>query len=250
MNRLAPDQRAALVAEYRAGLIADYQTGLQTVAAEADPRRRPRLRGWVHTVAAPVAAVAALLLWQAAGPGIFRASVAVFGVGLVGLYAVSGLYHLCRRVRLRYWLSRLDVAMIQLFVAASFTPIAVHTLDGAWKAWSLTIAWVIATVGAVLAASPIRAPRWLSVAATTTFASLALVPLLRIIQVLPAAGTVLLLAGSALYVAGGVVYARRRPDPWPRWFGFHEVFHVLVVLGGATHVVAVWEYALPLAGAG
>ena len=227
--------------------VPDMKVRLATVAAEADPRGRPRLRGWVHSIAAPIAALVAVMLWRAAEPGAFQLSVAVFGVGLVGLYAVSGLYHLCGRVRLRYWLSRIDVAMIQLFIAASFTPIAVHTLQGAWKTWSLAIAWTIGVVGAMIAASPLTAPRWLSVLGYTGFASLSVVPLVQIMGVLPVQGLVLILLSGALYIAGGIVYARRRPDPWPRWFGFHEVFHVLVVLGGASHVVAVWEYALPLA---
>lgn len=243
------DSGTRLVAGYRAELAAEYRAGMLAVAHEADPGRRPRFRGWVHTIAAPIAAVVSLLLWQAAGPGVFRFSVAVFGVGLVALYGVSGLYHLSRRVRLRYWLSRLDVAMIQLFIAASFTPVAVHTLEGAWETWSLVTAWVIAVVGAAIGASPLRAPRWLSVAAYTAFGSLAVVPLTKMIEVLPPAGLGLLVASGLLYITGGVVYARRRPDPWPRWFGFHEVFHVLVVLGGAAHVVAVWEYTLPLASA-
>jgi hemolysin III len=208
---------------------------------------RPRLRGWIHAAAAPAAVVVAVMLWRAAAPGISRASVAVFGIALVGLYTTSGLYHLPRwPARVRHWLSRADVAMIQLFIAASFTPIAVHGLGGAWRVWSLAVAWVIGIVGAVIAASPLKGPRWLSVVGYTAFGSLAVVPLFRIVQVMPTPGLTLIGASCAMYVIGGVVYARRRPDPWPAWFGFHEVFHVLVVAAGATHVVALWEYTLPL----
>jgi hemolysin III len=208
---------------------------------------RPRLRGWIHAAAAPVAVVVAVMLWRAAAPGISRASVAVFGIALVGLYTTSGLYHIPRwPARVRHWLSRADVAMIQLFIAASFTPIAVHGLGGAWRVWSLAVAWGIGVVGAVIAASPLKGPRWLSVVGYTAFGSLAVVPLFRIVLVMPTAGLMLIGASGAMYVIGGVVYARRRPDPWPNWFGFHEVFHVLVVAAGATHVVALWEYTLPL----
>jgi hemolysin III len=208
---------------------------------------RPRLRGWIHAAAAPVAVVVAVMLWRAAAPGISRASVAVFGIALVGLYTTSGLYHLPRwPARVRHWLSRADVAMIQLFIAASFTPIAVHGLGGAWRVWSLAVAWGIGVVGAVIAASPLKGPRWLSVVGYTAFGSLAVVPLFRIVLVMPTAGLMLIGASCAMYVIGGIVYARRRPDPWPSWFGFHEVFHVLVVAAGATHVVALWEYTLPL----
>ena len=70
---------------------------------------------------------------------------------------------------------------------------------------------------------------------------------LEIIDVLPLHGLILILTGGAIYLVGGIVYARRAPNPWPGWFGFHEVFHVLVVVGGAAHVTAIWRYAIPLA---
>jgi len=174
--------------------------------------------------------------------------VAVFGLGLIGLFTTSGLYHLPRwPARITRQLARADVAMIQLFIAASFTPVAVHALSGAWRTWSLIVAWTIAIIGAVVAASPLKGPRWLSVAAYSSFGALAAVPLLNIVDVLPLHGILLIMAGGAIYLAGGVVYALRAPDPWPTWFGFHEVFHVLVVAGGALHVIAIWRYALPLA---
>ncbi len=225
------------------------ERGPVTVVADVlDDLPRPHLRGWIHLAAAPVAVVVAVMLWRAASPGISRASVAVFGIALVGLYTTSGLYHLPQwPARVRHWLSRADVAMIQLFIAASFTPIAVHALGGVWRVWSLAVAWGIGLIGAVIAASPLKGPRWLSVVGYTAFGSLAVVPLFRIVQVLPTAGLVLLGSSAAMYVIGGVVYARRRPNPWPTWFGFHEVFHVLVVAAGATHVIALWEYTLPLA---
>ncbi len=211
-------------------------------------RSRPRLRGWVHSAAAPAAVAAAVLLWDAASPGLSRASVAVFGAGLVALFATSGIYHLPSWPdHVRRWLARVDVAMIQLFIAATFTPVAVHTLGGAWRTWSLVIAWAIALIGAGVAASPLQGPRWLSVAAYASFASLAAIPLLRVAEALSPAGIALLGAGGLIYTVGGVIYARQGPNPWPAWFGFHEVFHVLVVLGSAAHAAAIWRYALPLA---
>jgi hemolysin III len=212
------------------------------------PPTRPRLRGWVHAAAVPVAAGAAFVLVEAASPGPPRLSVAVFGLGLVGLYFTSGLYHLPTwPAHVRRWLARMDVAMIQLFIAATFTPVAVHALSGVWRTWSLVIAWTVAVVGAVVAASPLKGPRWLTVAAYASFGSLAAVPLLRVVEALSPAGVGLLALGGVIYIVGGVVYARQGPNPWPRWFGFHEVFHVLVVIAGAMHVLAIWRYALPLA---
>ena len=217
-------------------------------AAAATVTEAPRLRGWIHASAVPLAIVAAILLWRAASPGLPRLSVAIFGVGLVALFATSGAYHVPRwPARIRYWWSRADVAMIQLFIAASFTPIAVHAMSGAWRWWSLAVAWSIAIIGAIVAASPIKASRWLTVVAYAGFGSLAVVPLTRIIEVMPPKGIALIGAGGILYLIGGVVYARRTPNPWPRIFGFHEVFHVLVVAGVAFHVAAIWGFTLPLA---
>ena len=223
------------------------------VATAPDPELaapKPRFRGWAHAFAAPAALVIAILLWRDAAPGLPRISTGVFGTALVALYAVSGLYHAPTwPVRVRHVLSRIDVAMIQLFIAGSFTPLAVHTLSGAWRTWSLVVAWVLAIGGAAIAASPLRGPRWLSVGAYVAFGSLAVVPLPRIMSSLAPPGIALVLLSAALYLAGAVVYTRRRPDPWPHAFGFHEVFHVMVVVAGATYVVAVRAYMLPL-GAG
>lgn len=209
---------------------------------------RPRLRGWVHGAAAPVAVVVAVLLSAAAAPGVSRFSAVVFGVALVALYSTSALYHLWKgSVRGRRWLGRLDGAMIQLFIAATFTPVAVHALGGAWRTTSLVVAWTIALIGAGVAMSPTTPPARLSVAAYVGFGSLAAIPLVRIGTALEPAGTALIALGGAIYILGGLVYARRRPEPWPAWFGFHEVFHVMVVLASAAHVLAIWRYVLPLA---
>ncbi len=219
-----------------------------TDAAQGNAPSRPRLRGVIHTVSIPVAVIVAITLWRAATPGLPRLSVAVFGLALIGLFTASGLYHLPRwPPRIARQLARVDVAMIQLFIAASFTPIAVHTLSGAWRTWSLVVAWTIATVGAVVAASPLKGPRWLGVAAYASFGALAAIPLLNILDALPLAGVLLIGAGGAVYLAGGVVYALRAPNPSPSWFGFHEVFHSLVLIGATLHATAIWRYALPLA---
>ena len=219
-----------------------------SVASETTGMTRPRLRGWIHGAVIPAAAAAGLLLWHAASPGLPRLSVAVFGVALVALYAISSIYHVPSwPERIRRWLARIDVAMIQLFIAATFTPVAVHTLGGAWRTWSLGVAWTIAIIGAGVAASPLKGPRWLTVAAYASFGALGAIPLLRVAEVISPAGIALLFLGGLVYIAGGVVYARKGPNPWPAWFGFHEVFHVLVVVASAIHAVAIWRYALPLA---
>ncbi|MGH3440850.1 MAG: PAQR family membrane homeostasis protein TrhA [Nitriliruptorales bacterium] len=210
-------------------------------------RMRPRLRGVLHTVTTPAAILGAWVLWRAAHPTM-RTSVLVFGVFLVGLLLTSSLYHVPRwTCSAKRVLGRVDVAVIPLFIAATYTPFAVHALDGGWRTWSLTGAWAYSLGAAALALSPLRGPRWTAPVAYVAFGWLGVVPLVRILGRLPWQGLLLVTLGGVAYSLGALVYARRRPDPWPSWFGFHEVFHVFVLVGIASHFVAIWRYTLPLA---
>ena len=206
---------------------------------------RPRLRGVLHLVMAPIAAVMAVALVADADTAAGRVTGGIFGVLLVGLYAVSGSYHVpawTGRVRMLW--SRVDTAMIVLFIAGTFTPIAFHALDGAWRLWSLVVAWAIALAGAGLALSPVTAPRWLRASGYLAMGWLMVVPMFKIAQALPVAGVVLIVIGGLLYTLGGVVYAAKRPDPAPEWFGFHEVFHLLVIAASVCHYVAIARYVV------
>ncbi len=197
---------------------------------------------------APAAVIVSVLLARAARAGESRLSVIVFGIGLIGLFTVSGTYHVPRWPEpVRTMLGRADVAMIQLFIAATFTPVAVHALEGPWRTWSLVIAWVIAIGGGAIAASPLQGPRWLGVTGFATFGALALAAVGRALPSLPLPGTVMLIGGALTYLVGGIVYARKRPNPWPEWFAFHEVFHAAVVIAASVHAFAIYRYVLPLA---
>ena len=208
---------------------------------------RPLLRGWFHAAMAPLTILGTWILWNAAGDNVMkRTSVVVFGVCMTGLYTTSSLYHLAPWTdRARYIMSRLDVAMIQLFIAGSFTPVALHALSGAWRVWSLVVAWLIALVGAAIAVSPVKAPRWVSTGGFIAIGWLAIVPLTKVISALPWEGLGLIALGGILYTLGAIVYARKRPDPAPAWFGYHEIFHLFVVAASICHYLAIWRYVLP-----
>lgn len=209
---------------------------------------RPRLRGWLHFAAVPVALIGAVVLWRAASDlePAGRTAAMVFGASLVGLYSVSSLYHVPEwSTRTRRILSRFDGAMIQVMIAGTFTPIAFHTLSGTWRIASLVVAWAVALVGAVIALSPLEAPRWLGTLGAVAAGWLLAIPLLKIMSALPWQGNGLIVLGGLLYTVGAVVYGTRRPDPIPGWFGFHEVFHVLVVAASTAHYLAIWRYVLP-----
>ncbi|MGI8573882.1 MAG: PAQR family membrane homeostasis protein TrhA [Egibacteraceae bacterium] len=207
---------------------------------------KPLLRGWFHALAVPLAIVGTLVLWQAVEAPTARASLGVFGLSLIGLYSISAAYHLGRwSERNRRLLARADAAMIQLFIAGTFTPVAFFALDGNWRRWSLVLAWGIGLTGALIAGSPLRAPRWLSSLAYVAVGWLTVVPFTRMMAALPWQGIGLIILGGLLYTAGAVVYARRCPDPFPAWFGFHEVFHLLVIAASCAHYLAIWRYVLP-----
>lgn len=220
---------------------------MQTTPVPAVPAPRPRLRGWLHAAMTPVAVGAGLYLLRAASSPGNRLSVAVFAASMVGLYGTSAAYHVGRwSERARYILSRCDVAMIQLSMAGTFTPLAFHALDGAWRTWSLVIAWGVALIGAAIAASPLTGPRWLTAAGYIGTGWLAVVPLSKMVLALPWEGSGLIVLGGLIYMLGAVVYVRQKPNPIPAWFGFHEVFHLLVIAGSCCHYYAIWRYVLPL----
>jgi hemolysin III len=224
----------------------DTHAAAGTVASA--PRPRPKLRGWIHAAMVPAAVIAGVLLWQASAPAMpSRLSVLVFAASLVGLYAVSSIYHVPDwSARIRRILSRCDLVMIKIFIAGTFTPVAIHALDGAWRTWSLVAAWLVVVVGAVVIVSPLKAPRWLSTAGYLAFGWLGAIPAAQLIGALDWQALGLIALGGLLYTVGATIYARRWPDPWPHVFGYHEIFHLLVVAGATAHYLAIWRYVVPM----
>jgi hemolysin III len=207
----------------------------------------PRLRGWFHVAAAPVALIGTLVLWRSAVTVPGKVTATIFGFCLVGLYVTSSMYHVPPwwSARARAILARVDGAMIVLTIVGTFTPIGYHALDGSWRTASLSVAWLVAIVAIALIASPLRVPRWVRGVSALSIGWLAIVPFTQIAGALPTAGSGLILLGGLFYTVGAVVYIARWPDPFPRWFGYHEIFHLFVVAASAVHWVAIWRYVLP-----
>jgi hemolysin III len=223
-----------------------HSAGLSPAAAlvETVAELKPRLRGWLHAYAAVISigsgaalvAVAAALRGERAGAttGIYAATVTL-------LFGTSALYH---RVN---WgpvghrvMKRLDHSMIFVFIAGTYTPIAVLTLPRTAALAVLIAVWTGAVIGVALKTGWAGAPRWLS---APCYIALGWVAVFVVPQLLHNAGVaafVLIMAGGVVYTLGGIVYALKRPDPLPGVFGFHEVFHLCTIVAAVSHYVAIW----------
>ena len=206
----------------------------------------PVLRGVLHAYAFWVALVAAAVLVALAPAADARVAAAVYGTGLCALFAASGLYHRWRwNPRWRPLLRRIDHSAIYVFIAATTTPVALLALDGTQRVVVLATVWGGALAGVVLSVAWITAPRVLAALSYLAVGWAAVLALPSLAGRLPVAPLVLLLAGAALYTVGAVVYAAKRPNPWPRTFGFHEVFHAFVIAAAAAHFAAMAGWVIP-----
>lgn len=209
------------------------------IAAAAVAFAKPRLRGWLHAVTSPVSLACAVVLVVLAPTGPATAAAAAFGVTSVLLFTTSAIYHRGRwSPRSERWLMRLDHATIFLLIAGSYTPFAVLALRGDTRVAVLAAVWSAAAAGVVFRIVWVSAPRWLYVPLYIGLGWAAGLVVPQLLHGAGAAAFVLVAVGGAAYTLGGVVYGFRRPNPSPRWFGFHEVFHALTVVGFVCQYVA------------
>jgi hemolysin III len=216
---------------------------------DASPTTPPRLRGVVHQYAFFVALVACAIMIGLAPAGRPRLAAAIYAAALCGLLGVSALYH--RRVwtaTRRRWMRRLDHSMIFVLVAATYTPFALLVLRGGLAEAVLVVVWIGVTAGIVLSLVYVDAPKWVSACAYLCLGWVGVATMPQLVGRAGPGALILILFGGALYSAGACVYALQRPNPRPGVFGYHEVFHALVVAAAAAHFVAVAVYALPRRG--
>jgi hemolysin III len=209
---------------------------------------KPRLRGVVHQWSFFVAlAAGALLVWLAPA-GRATAACAIYAGALCGLLGTSALYHrISWRPRIRAWMRRLDHAMIFVLIAGTYTPFAMLVMSEPLDDVVLVGVWGGALAGIIFTLVWIEAPKWLTAAAYVALGWFAIIALPQLAERAGPGALVLLAVGGVAYTAGAVIYARRRPDPRPSVFGYHEIFHVLVVVAALAHFVAVAAFAVPSA---
>jgi hemolysin III len=203
-------------------------------------RRRPRLRGVIHQYAFFVALALGVALIAGADGARARTGAAVFAACVAAMLGVSALYH---RVVWppgpRRWIRRLDHAAIFLLIAGTYTPFALVALDGAWQAWVLAVVWTGAAAAIVLKVAWVDGPRWVAAVIAVALGWIGVVMVPKLHAHAGGIALVLLAVGGVLYTAGAVVYARRKPDPVPAIFGYHELFHALVVAAALCQYGAV-----------
>ncbi|MGA2015048.1 MAG: hemolysin III family protein [Solirubrobacteraceae bacterium] len=208
----------------------------------------PRLRGISHAAAFFLAAAAALRAVALAPPGRATVAGAIYGAGLTALFGGSALYHRWPSPgRVKAVLQRIDHSTIFVFIAASYTPIALLALHGPLGWAILGTAWAGAAAGVTFSLGWIEAPRRLIAGSYLALGWVALLAAPELLDQLGPEPLALLAGGGLLYSAGAIIYARQRPDPWPRWFGFHEIFHALVIVAAAAQYIALVVWVLPLA---
>ncbi len=201
---------------------------------------KPRLRGWLHAATAPLAFFSFLVMMVIADDVVVRAGVAVFMVSALLLFGCSALYHT------RTWSDearvvwkRIDHANIFLLIAGSYTPFSLLLLDTREAAIMLSLVWGGALLGVAFRVFWVGAPRWIYVPLYVLLGWAAVLYWGEFVDQASTAVLVLMIVGGGLYTLGALVYGFKWPDPFPRWYGFHEVFHTLTIAAFVVHYVGV-----------
>jgi hemolysin III len=200
---------------------------------------KPFLRGRIHAVAFFVAIPAAIALVVASGGVEAKVAASTYGFTLVLLFAASSAYHRFGRGRALEWLRRLDHSSIFLLIAGSYTPVCLVALSGWWASALLVAVWTAAVVGVLLKLFRFEHSHKLGFALYLTMGWALVAALPGLVTNLGTSTLVLLVAGGVLYTVGAIVLATRFPNPFPRYFGYHEVWHVMVVAAAALHYFAI-----------
>jgi hemolysin III len=209
---------------------------------------KPRLRGVSHQVAFVAAVPVAIVVALTTSGGLARAAGTAFALSVAGMFGVSSIFHrgswtptISRR------LGRLDHAMIYGLIAGTYAPIGLLVLHRDWRVPILGAVWGCACLAAAVKLMWARPPTWLTPVISIALGWTAVVVLPQIVESIGIGGALLLVAGGLAYTIGALVYVRRRPDPAPATFGYHELFHALVIVAVACQYSTIVFYVLPRA---
>ena len=235
-------------------LVPDLRADAAEVVRDVIAEVKPRLRGGLHLATIPLTLAAGVALIALSPTSNTRIGSAIFIGSALALFTVSAVYHRGSwSPRTRAVLRRVDHANIFLLIAGSCTAYCLLLLNGKERVVLLSVVWIGAFLGALFGICWINAPRWLHTPIYVVLGGAALLftpgfldGASRLDAGLGAVTLILLSIGGALYTVGGVVYGFQKPNPWPNWFGFHEVFHSLTILAFASHFTGVWLATLSM----
>lgn len=210
---------------------------------------REPINAYTHLLGAGLSLVGTIFLLIYGGKGLpltttAIVSIIIFGLSLVSLYTASGIYHAVRaKDTVLLKLKKLDHSMIFILIAGSYTPFCLLTLSGVWQITILTLVWTLAIIGITLKMFWINMPRWISTSFYIGMGWVALLALNPLTKALSVGGTTWLALGGIMYTIGGIIYGLKKPNISEQ-FGFHELFHIFVLLGSACHYWCVFNYVL------
>ena len=242
-----PEKATARPGEPVAEAVRDRIEAIGDRFSEALAEVKPKLRGWLHLGTVPVTLAAGIVLVVLSPTSATRVGSALFTGSALLLFTVSAIYH-TGTWSPRTWatLRRLDHSNIFLLIAGSYTPFSIILLEGTERTVLLSVVWAGALLGVLFRVFWTGAPRWLYVPIYLALGWAAVFFIPSFLDGATDLGTgvgiaifVLICTGGGLYTLGGVVYGFKRPNPWPRYFGFHEVFHTFTILAFAAHYVGV-----------
>lgn len=204
-------------------------------------RMREPVNGLTHLGGAIAAAIGLVILliigWDGVGKVI---SLLIYGLSLIGLFASSATYHLADvRPKIQEILRKVDHSAIYLLIAGTYTPFCINAFTGFWRWGLLSIIWSLAGIGILVKIFTINAPRWLSAGIYVLMGWLCVAAIGEMLVVLPTFALTWLITGGVIYTLGALVYITKIMNFWPGKFGYHEVWHIFVLLGALAHFVAV-----------
>jgi len=218
---------------------------LQTAASSAD---KPLLRGWFHPFAALASLVATVVLLYRSVHDLPRfVSLLIFGLSMVLLFVVSSVYHIGNwSPKVRAALRAIDHSNIYILIAGTYTPLCVNVLSGWMRVFVLVLVWSVAAAGISTSWLSTKLPKWGTAAIYIAMGWIVVIPMPTLFERLPAAAMITLFLGGISYTLGGAIYAMKRPNPFPRFFGYHEIFHLLVVAGSVFFAAVIWIWIVPI----
>jgi hemolysin III len=243
--RDATAQRVADARDSAAETFADAKAA----AAEQLAKVKPRLRGVTHEYAFFVSLGLGAALIIAAEGSKATLAVAIYAVSLSALFGVSALYHVhnWERPSARRWMRRLDHTMIFFLIAGTITPFALLVLEPPLSTTLLVAVWAGALAGTIVELVWTDHPKWVAAIVYIAVGLIGAIGFPAIVAETGVVAGILIATGGALYATGAVIYAAQRPNPSPTVFGYHEIFHVLVIAAAAAHFAAIAFFALPAA---